>query len=96
VPICLFGVYYVLLYCSRGGKWFSVRLDLEVAGAMLLRDTDSGSVYAIETTDLPQVRGAPSTADTDGKEAEQEPHVGSRLQADAGLTMYTYGLTLLG
>ncbi|KAI8463942.1 MAG: hypothetical protein J3K34DRAFT_130462 [Monoraphidium minutum] len=39
---------------SRKGEWHSVRLDMEVPGALLLRDT-KGGVYAIETEGLPQV-----------------------------------------
>jgi len=39
---------------SRAGEWFTVRLDMEVAGALLLRDP-KGSIYAIETEGLPQV-----------------------------------------
>ena len=39
---------------SRSGEWFTVRLDMEVAGALLLRDS-KGAVYAIETEGLPQV-----------------------------------------
>lgn len=40
---------------SRKGEWFTVRLDMEVPGALLLRDS-KGNVYAIETEGLPQVR----------------------------------------
>ncbi|KAI8472077.1 MAG: hypothetical protein J3K34DRAFT_504507 [Monoraphidium minutum] len=39
---------------SRKGEWFSVRLDMEVAGALLLR-APNGDVFAIETQGLPQV-----------------------------------------
>jgi len=39
---------------SRSGQWYSIRLDMEVPGALLLRDP-KGNVYAIETQDLPQV-----------------------------------------
>jgi hypothetical protein len=39
---------------SRNGEWFTVRLDMEVAGALLLRDP-KGNIYAIETEGLPQV-----------------------------------------
>lgn len=67
---------------SRGGKWFSVRLDLEVAGAMLLRDTDSGSVYAIETTDLPQVRSElPACTQCTVQQQEQELQQHEQLPA---------------
>jgi hypothetical protein len=41
---------------SRSGQWYSIRLDMEVPGALLLRDP-KGNVYAIETQDLPQVGG---------------------------------------
>ncbi|KIY99896.1 hypothetical protein MNEG_8063 [Monoraphidium neglectum] len=39
---------------SRKGEWFAVRLDMEVPGALLLRD-GKGNIYAIETEGLPQV-----------------------------------------
>jgi hypothetical protein len=39
---------------ARGGEWYTVRLDMEVPGALLLRDP-KGGVYAIETEGLPQV-----------------------------------------
>lgn len=42
---------------SRKGEWFAVRLDMEVPGALLLRD-GKGNIYAIETEGLPQVGGA--------------------------------------
>lgn len=41
----------------RSGVWVSVRLDMEVPGAILLRDNKTGAVYALETDSLPQVRG---------------------------------------
>jgi hypothetical protein len=40
----------------RSGTWVSVRLDMEVPGAILLRDTKTEQVYALETDSLPQVR----------------------------------------
>ncbi|GBF93326.1 hypothetical protein Rsub_06364 [Raphidocelis subcapitata] len=39
---------------SRKGEWHTVRLDMEVAGALLLRDP-RGNIFAIETDGLPQV-----------------------------------------
>eukprot|EP00878_Enallax_costatus_P010640 GHUV01011115.1.p1 GENE.GHUV01011115.1~~GHUV01011115.1.p1 ORF type:complete len:252 (+),score=77.55 GHUV01011115.1:261-1016(+) len=39
----------------KNGTWMSVRLDLEVPGAILLRDTKTNGVYALETDQLPQV-----------------------------------------
>jgi hypothetical protein len=39
----------------KSGEWMSVRLDMEVPGAILLRDTKSGAVFALETDGLPQV-----------------------------------------
>eukprot|EP00879_Flechtneria_rotunda_P008704 GHRR01009118.1.p1 GENE.GHRR01009118.1~~GHRR01009118.1.p1 ORF type:complete len:235 (+),score=90.90 GHRR01009118.1:190-894(+) len=39
----------------KDGTWMSVRLDMEVPGAILLRDSKSGAVYALETDSLPQV-----------------------------------------
>lgn len=39
----------------RSGTWVSVRLDMEVPGAILLRDTKTEQVYALETDSLPQV-----------------------------------------
>lgn len=39
---------------SRKGEWYTVRLDMEVAGALLLRDP-RGNIFAIETDGLPQV-----------------------------------------
>jgi hypothetical protein len=39
------------------GRWFSVRLDMEVPGALLLRAPD-GAVFAVETDGLPQARCA--------------------------------------
>lgn len=39
----------------RSGTWVSVRLDMEVPGAILLRDTKTEHVYALETDSLPQV-----------------------------------------
>jgi hypothetical protein len=40
----------------RSGSWVSVRLDMEVPGAILLRDTKTEQVFALETDSLPQVR----------------------------------------
>ncbi|KAG1660999.1 hypothetical protein FOA52_007164 [Chlamydomonas sp. UWO 241] len=40
---------------SSKGKWFSVRLDMEVPGAMLLREPDLGFVYAVQTEALQQI-----------------------------------------
>jgi hypothetical protein len=45
----------VQLRRKSNGGWVSVRLDMEVPGAILLRDTKSGAVYALETDGLPQV-----------------------------------------
>lgn len=39
----------------KNGTWMSVRLDMEVPGAILLRDTKTNGVYALETDQLPQV-----------------------------------------
>lgn len=39
----------------KNGTWVSVRLDMEVPGAILLRDTKTNGVYALETDSLPQV-----------------------------------------
>lgn len=43
----------LLLKGSRG-DWFQIRLDMEVAGSMLLRDP-KGNVFAIQTDALQQV-----------------------------------------
>lgn len=45
----------VQLRRRSNGSWVSVRLDMEVPGAILLRDTKSGEVFALETDGLPQV-----------------------------------------
>lgn len=39
----------------KGGAWMSVRLDMEVPGAILLRDMKTEAIYALETDGLPQV-----------------------------------------
>lgn len=39
----------------KNGNWMSVRLDMEVPGAILLRDMKTDAVYALETDGLPQV-----------------------------------------
>ena len=39
---------------TRRGEWLALRLDMEVPGALLLRDA-KGGVYAIETDGLSQV-----------------------------------------
>jgi hypothetical protein len=39
---------------SKAGEWFAARLDMEVPGAVLLRDP-KGGVYALETDGLAQV-----------------------------------------
>lgn len=39
---------------SRTGSWYSIRLDLEVPGAVLLQD-ESGYVYALECDGLAQI-----------------------------------------
>lgn len=39
----------------KNGTWMSIRLDMEVPGAILLRDTKTSQVYALETDSLPQV-----------------------------------------
>lgn len=39
----------------KGGNWMSVRLDMEVPGAILLRDVKTEAIYALETDGLPQV-----------------------------------------
>ncbi len=46
---------------SASGDWFSVRLDMEVPGAILLRREKDGAVFALETENLAQV-GAHSPA----------------------------------
>lgn len=42
---------------SRAGTWYSVRPDMEVAGAVLLRDQQSGGIYALQMGNLTQVAG---------------------------------------
>jgi hypothetical protein len=37
------------------GNWHAVRLDMEVPGVLLLRDTTNGTIYALETASLAQV-----------------------------------------
>jgi hypothetical protein len=39
----------------KSGNWMSVRLDMEVPGAILLRDMKTEAIYALETDGLPQV-----------------------------------------
>ena len=39
----------------KAGNWVSVRLDMEVPGAILLRDMKTEAIYALETDGLPQV-----------------------------------------
>lgn len=39
---------------ARGGEWFSARLDMEMPGAVLLRDA-GGAIYALETDGLVQI-----------------------------------------
>lgn len=41
----------------KSGAWMSVRLDMEVPGAILLRDMKTEAIYALETDGLPQVCG---------------------------------------
>lgn len=41
---------------SKAGDWYQVRLDMEVPGALLFRDSQ-GRVYAIESDVLRQVSG---------------------------------------
>jgi len=36
--------------CAAGRVWVSVRLDMEVPGAILLRDTETGAVFALRLT----------------------------------------------
>lgn len=50
----------------RSGTWVSVRLDMEVPGAILLRDTKTEQVYALETDSLPQVRHGLRTVEQQG------------------------------
>lgn len=38
------------------GTWMQCKLDMEVAGTMLLRDTNDGSVHVLQTDKLEQVR----------------------------------------
>jgi hypothetical protein len=40
------------------GTWMQCKLDMEVAGTMLLRDTSDGSVHVLQTDKLEQVRRA--------------------------------------
>jgi hypothetical protein len=39
----------------QSGSWHTVRLDMEVPGVLLLRDTSTGTIYALETASLAQV-----------------------------------------
>ncbi|KAG2485871.1 hypothetical protein HYH03_015454 [Edaphochlamys debaryana] len=40
---------------SSKGTWFAVRLDMEVPGAMLFRDTSNGEIFALQTQALQQI-----------------------------------------
>lgn len=41
--------------CRKNSNWMSVRLDMEVPGAILLRDMKTEAIFALETDGLPQV-----------------------------------------
>ncbi|PNW75071.1 hypothetical protein CHLRE_12g497850v5 [Chlamydomonas reinhardtii] len=40
---------------SSKGTFFAVRLDMEVPGAMLFRDSSNGQIFALQTTTLQQI-----------------------------------------
>lgn len=50
---------------SSKGKSYAVRLDMEMAGIMLLRDADSGEVYGLQTEGFQQVRGGGTVLDVE-------------------------------
>lgn len=56
----------VQLRRKSNGNWMSVRLDMEVPGAILLRDMKTEAIFALETDGLPQVCIAGAAACTAG------------------------------